>query len=62
MTRCCHECRFFDHLPQVQDIGRIGQCLYAKERFGGDVKVRWLDRACKGFEAKEPDYKAGRRR
>jgi hypothetical protein len=45
----------------VQDIGRIGQCLYAKERFGGDVKVRWLDRACKGFEDKLTGQRPGKK-
>ena len=59
-NKSCHECL---HI-QMPDWNKeeAGRCLLAKKRWGGDLRVSPRQPACKGFESKEPKYKAGRRR
>lgn len=61
MTRTCRECRFFDLGEADPEVGRLGKCLLAKQRFGGDVTKLWSHPACKGFEDKMMGQKPGRK-
>lgn len=60
--RSCHECAHYECLgdEHMNEGGRVGQCLLARERYGGDLTVGWNAPACKGFESKEPKYRSGR--
>jgi len=63
VTRSCRECRFYERLgdEHMDEGGRVGQCLLARERYGGDVKKSWPAPACKGFVDKLTGQRSGRK-
>ncbi len=64
MTRSCRECLHYEWFgdEHMDEGGRVGQCLLARKRYGGDLKVSWSRPACKGFERKDQGQRLGRRR
>ena len=53
MTRSCHQCRLWESGEVDPEVGRLGKCLLARQRYDGDVTRPWSYPACKGFESKD---------